>query len=75
MKVYKVEVMIIDHEDIGEEAVKSELENANFANDCIRPRVVKLEARDIGEWEDSNPLNFNSKWREEYERLFSTPGP
>lgn len=73
MNVYKLEVMIIDHDGLGEEAVKSELENANFANDCIRPRVMASESRDIGEWYDGHPLNICSKSAAEYHRLFAQP--
>jgi hypothetical protein len=70
MNVYKVELMIINHDEMGQESVKRVLENANYPNDCISPDVVSIESRDIGEWSDDNPLNFSNKKREEFNRLF-----
>lgn len=35
MKAYKVEILIIDFDGVGEEGIKHELGNANFANDLI----------------------------------------
>ena len=68
MKVYKLVVMVIDHDAV--ESVKNELENGRYANRCISPRVMSEESVDIGEWEDDNPLNFHNKQAEEFERLF-----
>ena len=70
MKVYKIEVMIIDHDGIGEAAIKETLENANYPNDCISPHVIESRNEDIGEWSDDHPLNSRTKWREYYNDLF-----
>jgi len=72
MKVYKVEVLVIDFEDIGADGVKAEIENANYGNDCIRPEVKTCEERDVGEWSDSHPLNRRNTKDAEYRRLFAT---
>lgn len=70
MKVFKVELMVLDFYGIGAKAIKGELENANFGNDCIHPTVKSCEGRDIGNWINEHPLN-NSKTRDaEYHRLF-----
>lgn len=69
MKVYKIELLIVDHDDIGEE-IKSILENARYPNHCIGPKVMNMEEREIGEWEDNNPLNQKATCRQEYNRLF-----
>jgi hypothetical protein len=70
MKVYKVELMIIDFDDIGEN-IKTVLENAWYPNHCISPHVMHIESRDIGEWRDDHPLNLIGKSEEEYKRLFN----
>lgn len=70
MKVYKIELMIIDHDEIGEEEIIEILENTRYPNRCISPDVKKIESRDIGEWSDDHPLNFCSTQDAEYKRLF-----
>lgn len=64
-KVYKLEVMVIDHEMIGEEEIISLIESSRQ----ISPDVIKAEMRDIGVWNDDHPLNKIGS-EEEYERLF-----
>lgn len=72
MKVFKLTVMVIDHDELGSaEAVSQELENGRFGNRCIRPEVMATEERDIGEWEDDNPLNYRDRTKAEFERLFA----
>lgn len=70
MKVFKLEIMVIDFDGLGEEGIRTELENTRFANDCMTPRIMNIEGRDIGEWDDSHPLNNPLRIRSEYERLF-----
>lgn len=70
MKVYKVTLFIIDHDRLGAEEIKSEIENYNYPNDCISPSVTAIEERDIGEWSDDNPLNNRNTCDAEYKRLF-----
>ena len=57
MKAYKVELLIIDHDELGAEDIKDELEHTNYANDCIMPTVQAIQCVDIGEWTDDHPLN------------------
>lgn len=73
MRVYKLVIMVIDHD--GVESVKEEIENGRFANRCISPYVISDEWVDIGTWEDDNPLNFGDKILAEFARLFPTPLP
>ena len=73
MKAYKVELLIIDHDNIGFGGIKDELENANYGNDCICPKVKLMVEKDIGEWTDDHPLNHRLKCDEEYRRLFYSP--
>jgi len=70
MKAYKIEIFVIDRDDIGEEAVKQELECASYGNDCIMPVVKSLKSADIGEWDDDHPLNKKDSCEAEYNRLF-----
>ncbi len=35
MKAYKVEILIVDHDKVGEEDIKSLIENAKYPNYCI----------------------------------------
>ena len=71
MKVYKVELMVVDFDGIGGDGVKDELENARYGNRCIRPEVKGIQERDIGEWDDDHPLNQMDTSDAEYRRLFA----
>lgn len=75
MKAYKVELLIVDQDELGPEDIVSELENTKYANHCISPRVKKITEKDIGEWSDNHPLNKHSTRDEEYERLFGNETP
>lgn len=70
-KVYKIELLVIDFDDLGEEAVKDEIENTRYANHCISPTVQKIETREV-DWSDDHPLNDVNKSDEEYKKLFGT---
>lgn len=70
MKAYKVELLILDFDGLGEDGVAAALENTRFANDCITPKVVKMEQADIGEWNDNHPLNQKYSTEKEFNRLF-----
>jgi hypothetical protein len=69
--VYKIELAIIDHDDIGAEAIKEVLENTRYPNRCISPKVLTVEGKDIGEWYDEHPLNYTTTQKQELARLFS----
>ena len=70
MKVYKIEIFIIDYDEIGEEEITDVIENTPYPNRCISPEVKNIESHDIGEWSDDNPLNVYSTADEEYKNLF-----
>jgi len=70
MKAYKIELLVIDFDGIGEEEIKSVIENAKYPNRCISPDVKSIECADIGEWDDDHPLNSSLTSDEEYNRLF-----
>lgn len=75
MKVYKVELMVLDFDDIGADGIKAEIENTKYGNRCIVPEVRACEARDIGDWSDEHPLNHRDTSDAEYQRLFAAPAP
>ena len=67
MKAYKIELLVIDHEDMGEEQIKDEFENMKY----IHPQIKNIESVDIGEWTDDHPLNKYETCDVEYDRLFN----
>lgn len=71
MRVYKIELMVIDFDDVAADDVKSIIENSHYPNRCISPKVVDIQATDCGEWSDDHKLNSRNTWLEEYDRLFS----
>lgn len=70
MKAYKIELLIIDHDDVGEEAITELIVNARYPNRCISPDVKEVTAVDIGEWSDDHPLNKVDTCDDEYYALF-----
>jgi hypothetical protein len=70
MKVYKLEVIVIDLDEIGESQIKDVLENVRYPNHCISPEILSVEERDIGEWSDEHPLNKKETKYIELRRLF-----
>jgi hypothetical protein len=72
MKAYKVEILIINHDEVGRDEIKLILENTKYPNRCISPSVQNIVERDIGEWSDEHPLNSIRTANKEYARLFYT---
>lgn len=70
MKAYRVELLIVNHDNLSEQEIRNAIENARYANRCIAPGVMAIEGREIGEWDDSHPLNKHSTQETEYRRLF-----
>lgn len=72
VKVFKLEVMILDFDGIGEGAIISQLENTKYSNRCISPKVKNIEAREV-DWDDNHPLNKYDTQEEAYKKLFEVP--
>lgn len=70
MKVYKVELMILDFDEIGPEQIKEVIEYQKFPNRCISPDVIRIDDREIGEWDDDCDLNKSNKCIEAFNKLF-----
>lgn len=69
MQVHKITLIVLDHDGVGAEGVASLLENTRYANDAISPTVIATDSVEIGEWEDTNPLN-SATFGAAVERLF-----
>ncbi len=70
MKVHKVVISVIDFDGIGADGVKEVIELTRYPNRCVAPKVVSVETAEIGQWQDSHPLNFSSSHAAEFARLF-----
>lgn len=57
MEIHRIVLYVIDFDGLGAEAVREELENTRFANDCISPDIAEIQTRDLGKWSDDHPLN------------------
>jgi len=70
MKVYKMALLFLDHDDVGPKAAKELIENARLPNHILPGKVMQLEERDIGEWYDEHPLNSTATRQAAYLELF-----
>lgn len=73
MRAYKVELLIIDFDEIGEEGIRYQIQNTRYSNDCISPQIKSIQSKDIGEFHDNHPLNLKSTCDDEYKQLFGLP--
>ena len=72
MKVSKIELYVIDFDQLGVDEIVNTIQNASYPNDCIWPHVIGSSEVDIGEWRDDHPLNVAKTAKQEIERLFGT---
>jgi len=70
MKVHKLEVIILDFDDLGADGVRETLENQKFPNYCFAPNVQTIRTAEIGEWSDDHPLNKHDTFDKTIEQLF-----
>lgn len=70
MKVFKLEVLVLDFDGLGGEEIKRVLEDQKYPNYCIAPNILTVEEREIGEWSDNHPLNKLDLQKQEVERIF-----
>jgi hypothetical protein len=69
VKVYKVTLMVVDHDGIGPSDIKCELEHTRYSNHCMSPRVMEVESREV-QWTDNHLLNYQTTEAQEFWRLF-----
>ena len=66
MKAYKIEVLVLDFEGMGEEEVKHLIENNRF----LHAHVMSSKNKEI-EWDDDHPLNKSGTMARAYTDLFA----
>jgi hypothetical protein len=70
MRVFKMEVMVLDFDEtLDKDSVIYLTQNNRY----ICPHVLAIDSRDIGEWSDDNPLNRADTQKAELDRLFNKP--
>jgi hypothetical protein len=69
MKVHRLEVLVIDHDNLGQEEVISVIENTKYPNWCIYPDVKAITTREV-EWSEDHPLNRTATADQAYRELF-----
>ncbi len=66
IKAYKIEILVLDFEDSGEEAIKDLVERSRHLN----AQVMSSKSVDI-DWSDDHPLNKCGTSARAYQDLFS----
>jgi len=69
MKVYKMILMFVDRDDLGQDGAREILEVLRDLGTGYSPSVMSVEERDV-KWSDSNPLNNSRTMGTEFARLF-----
>lgn len=68
MKAYKLEILVIDHENHGGQIIAEQIKNNHYYN----VQIKRICGAEIGEWSDDHPLNKRLTCDEEYKRLFKS---
>jgi hypothetical protein len=71
MKAYKIEILVIDFDEVGELNTVEFIKDARYPNHCISPIVMSTKAADIGDWHDDHPLNKKDTMELEYRKIFT----
>ena len=71
MKVHRVTLLVVDHDELGADEIQQVIESVNYPNGCMIPSVMSVESREIGEWHDGHPLNSCDTQESAFEALFS----
>lgn len=68
-RVYKIELLVVDHDGLGESNLTDVIEHARYPNWCISPVVMAINSHEV-EWDDNHPLNNRTTMRDAYDDLF-----
>lgn len=71
INVYKIELMIIDFDEVGEDEIKAIIEDSKYPNHCISPEVKSIAYRTIDWKDDNHPLNKTATADQFYQQLFA----
>ena len=66
MKAYRFELLVLDHENLGEGETTFLLENVKY----LYPTIMSIQSKDMGEWDDDHPLNHRDTMKQTYDELF-----
>lgn len=69
VKIYKIEISVIDFQGIGKVGIIQELQNMKY----IHPELRSIKEREIT-WSDDHPLNNPITSDSYYKTLFESPG-
>ena len=70
MNVYKLTLMVFDHEGLGEQEITRIIQGQKYPDWCIFPKVIETQSVDIGPWRYDHPLNDTTTQRDEFNKLF-----
>jgi hypothetical protein len=65
-KAYKIEVLVVDFEETSQEEIIYFIERIKY----IDPKVMDIQSKEIGEWDDEHPLNKLDTMKQTYEEMF-----
>lgn len=57
MNVYRVTLLVVDHDRIGPQQIQQVIESTRYPNRCIHPLVLDIEERSILHYDDNHPIN------------------
>lgn len=66
MKAYKVEILVLDFEHMPEGDIVYFIENIKH----LYPKVMSIQSKEIGEWNDDHPLNRKDTAKQTYDDLW-----
>ena len=69
-KVHKIEILVVDHNDVGIEEIKLIVEGIHYPNRCIWPTVLDVKTEEV-DWNDNHPLNVLSTTKQAANKLFN----
>jgi len=69
VQVHRVVLLIVDHDRLGADGVRDNIENTRYPNHCIYPHVMRIETRTV-DWHDGHPLNNTNKQARAFRDLF-----
>jgi hypothetical protein len=69
VRVYKMTVCWVDHDDLGPDTLTEMIERVRLPNHTINPSVVSVEEA-VVEWSDEHPLNSSTTFDVAFEDLF-----
>ncbi len=72
MKAYKIEVLVIDTDEIGKESIVEYMETVKYPNYCMGVKVMDVTEKEIGEFDDDHPLNKKATMLATYQELFNS---